>query len=131
MVIRDCSEADDEMTELEDTEVEAGHKRFGVAEMNPNPRPSGNYEFLESPVKTMTDAVVVESDHKNFSEKKGSELETETEDSEAIDDAELWDRDEEVYYEGFGVAEIKEISEDGVGTSTSAENEGQQVEWSR
>jgi hypothetical protein len=29
----DCSEADDEETELEDMEVEAGYERFGVAEM--------------------------------------------------------------------------------------------------
>ena len=62
VVNSDCSEADDEMTELEDAEVEAGHKRFSVAEMNPNPRPSGNYDFLENPVKTKTDAVVMESD---------------------------------------------------------------------
>ena len=33
----DCSEADDDMTELEDTEVKAGHERFGIADMNPNP----------------------------------------------------------------------------------------------
>ena len=62
VVYSDCSEVDDEETELEDAEVEAGHKRFSVAEMNPNPRPSGNYDFLENPVKTKTDAVVMESD---------------------------------------------------------------------
>ena len=37
---------------------------------------------------------------------------------------------EEIGYEGFGVAEITEISGDEVATVTSAEDEGQQVEWS-
>ena len=97
--------------------------------MNPNPRPSGSHELLENSVKTKTDAVVVESDHENFSEKKRSELETEGEDSEAVDDAEFWDREEEICYERFGVAEIEEISEDKVGTVTSAEDEGQS-DWS-
>ena len=98
--------------------------------MNPNPRHSGNHEFLENPVKTKTEAVVMESSHENISEMKRSKLETEGDDSDAIDDAEVWDREEEICDERFGVAEIKEISKDEVGTVTAAEDEGQQVEWS-
>ena len=64
--------------------------------------------------------MVVESDHENLSEKKRFELETESEDSEAVDDTEFWDKEEEICYERFGVAEIKEISGDEVGTVTSA-----------
>ena len=58
--------------------------------MNPNPRPSGSHEVLENSVKTKTDAVAVESDHENLSEKKIFELETESEDSEAVADTELF-----------------------------------------
>ena len=43
---------------------------------------------------------------------------------------EVWDREEEICDERFGVAEIKEISKDEVGTVTAAVYEGQQVEWS-
>jgi hypothetical protein len=53
-------------------------------------------------------------------------LETEGDDSDAIDDAEVWDREEEICDERFEVAEIIEISKDEVGTV----DEGQQVEWS-
>jgi hypothetical protein len=99
----DCSEADGEGTELE---VEAGHKRFGVAEMNH--RHSGDYESricmdvactvlctmvvmakLKNPVKTKTDAMVMGSSNENFSEKKRRELETEGADSKANDE-EVW-----------------------------------------
>ena len=124
---RDFTENDDEETELEDTVVEAGYERFGVTKMNPNPRPSGSHEVLENSVKTKTDAVVVESDHENFSEKKRSELETEGENSEAVDDAEFWDREEEICYERFGVAEMKEIIEDTMKTDISEEG---QSDWS-
>ena len=53
-------------------------------------------------------------------------METEGDDSDAIDDAEVWDREEEICDERFEVAEIIEISKDEVGTV----DEGQQVEWS-
>ena len=36
IVDRVCSEADDDETEFEVTEVKAGYKRFDVADMNPN-----------------------------------------------------------------------------------------------